>query len=496
MLLPPDGFCAFPTRAANYSRRRIMRRQHLRARLELETLENRYTPAFGFQGGAVIANVQVVPLFYGDYWSTSAGMQSAAQINTFLSYVTNSSFMDTMNQYGVGRGALVGVGVIDSGLSGAGAIGDSAIQAQIANDLGISRLPGVSANVLYVVFTPPSISVTSPAGSNTPDPLGYHNAFLYGINSVVKYVVIDNPTGNSTYGSLSSFQTLTHTISMELANAVTDPTGNGWIDRSTGGEIGSMANQAGNYAYLNNYVVAGLWSAVQQTIAYPAGSTTPTFTVSANQILGANILAPVAGNFTRTLEYYSNLVDGYYEEFLDRSAGQSELNFWALDLAGGATNEQVLSMILGSDEYYHLAGSSNAAWIEHVYKDMFGRTPDGAGNAIWLNALASGATRQQVASRIDSSAEREAIVVSSYYVTYLGRTASSSEVGYWVGLVQMGATQEQVLTNILASAEYLSRAGDTLSGWLTAVYQATLNRSPDAAGFDAWIRVLNAPFAG
>jgi hypothetical protein len=223
---------------------------------------------------------------------------------------------------------------------------------------------------------------------------------------------------------------------------------------------------------------------------------TPTFTVSPSQIIGANILAPVAGSFTRTSEYYDTLVEGYYEEFLHRGAGQSELNFWALDLVGGTTNEQVLSMVLGSDEYFHLAGSSDAAWIEHLYKDTLGRTPEKAASDLWQNALAAGATRQQVASLIDTSAEREAIVIGSYYVTYLGRTSSGSEVSYWVSLIQLGATQEQVLTNILASAEYLDRAGDTLSGWLTALYDATLHRSPDAAGFDAWIRILNAPFAG
>lgn len=472
-----------------------MHRQQQRLRLEIESLESRFTPAFGFQGGAVISSVQVVPLYFGDYWSTPAGIQSAAQINTFLSYLTNSPFMDTMNQYGVGRGAIVGVGVIDSGLNGTGTISDATVQAQIANDLTIGRLPGISANVLYFVFTPPNIAVSSPAISNT-DAFGYHNAFNYGTTSIAKYVVIDNPTGNGAYDSLSSFQTITHTVSLELANAVTDPTGNGWIDRSTGSEIGSLVNQPGNFAFLNSYVVAGLWSAVQQSAAYPAGSITPTFTVSSSQILGANILAPVAGSFTRTLEYYSSLVEGYYEEFLGRSAGQSELNFWALDLAGGAKNEQVLSMVLGSDEYFHLAGSSNADWIEHLYKDLLGRTPEGAGSTVWQAALASGATRQQVASLVDTSAEREAIIVGSYYVTYLGRSASSSEVGYWIGLIQMGATQEQVLTNILASAEYLDKAGASLSGWLTAVYQATLHRSADAAGFDAWIRILNAPFAG
>ena len=115
------------------------RQRKIRPRLELETLEDRCTPAIGFHGGAVVAHVEVVALYYGNYWSTSSGMQSAAEINTFLSYIVNSPFMDSMNQYGVGRGTTLGVGVIDPGLTGATSVSDATIQAELANDLAIGH---------------------------------------------------------------------------------------------------------------------------------------------------------------------------------------------------------------------------------------------------------------------------------------------------------------------------------------------------------------------
>ncbi len=471
------------------------RQLRIRTRLQLETLEDRCTPAFGFQAGVVMAHAQVVPVFFGDYWSTSTGMQSAAQINTFLSSIVNSAFMDTMNQYGVGRGTLVGVGIIDPGLSGVSAISDSVVQAQLANDIATGRLPAASNNTLYIVFTPPNVTVSATVESTTYDALGYHNAFAYSVSSVVDYAVIKNPVGNGTVSSLSTFQSLTLTITRELANSVTDPQGTGWIDPTSGVEVASAVATSANYAFFNNYVVAGLWSQLQLSAAYPVGSTPPTFNVTTDQILGSNVLGSVAGSFTTTLEYYDRVVETYYENYLHRAAGQSELNFWALNLAAGGTNEYVQSMIVGSDEYFQKAGGTNEKWIDALYHDLLGRAPDKGGLALWEYSLSIGAKRQQVASLVDSSAEHEAIVVGGYYQAYLGRHGSSGEIAYWVSTIGAGATEEQVATQILASAEFLNRSDGTLSGWLTSVYEATLKRAPDTAGFNSWTRVLNAPFA-
>ena len=460
-----------------------------RARLELETLEDRCTPAIGFGGGAVVAHVQVQALFYGTYWSTSDGQQSASDINTYLSYLVDSSFMDVMNEYGVGHGTFLGNGIVDPGLLGA------SIQVEIANDITAGRLPGASINTLYVVFTPPNVSVTSGSESSLLDFFGYHNIFSYGATGVVNYAVIANPIGNGTDGSMTVFQTITHTISHELSEAVTDPDGAGWVDPVSGDEIADAADRPGNIAFLNDYVVAGLWSVAQQAVVYPAGSSPPDYDPSPDQIVAANVLAPVAEAFAHSSEYYNGIVRTYYQDFLGRAAGSSEHSFWAQSLQAGVRDEIVLSQILGSDEYFQNSGGTNQDWLNHLYQDLLNRAPDQAGQNAWLNSLAAGATRQQVASLIDTSGERDALVVGAYYQFYMGRAGSAAEINGWVGILRTGATQEQVVTIFLGSPEFLNHEGGTLGDWLTGVYTTALDRQPDDAGFDAWIRVLNIPFA-
>jgi hypothetical protein len=473
-----------------------MRRQRRSpARLELESLEDRYTPAIGYGGGAVVPHVQVEPLYYGTYWSTAAGQQSASDINDYLSYLVDSPFMDLMNEYGVGRGSVAGNGILDPGLLGASTVSDASIRAQIANDITAGRLPGADINNLYLVFTPPNVSVTNGAASSLYDFYGYHDVFAYGATGVVNYAVIANPVGNGTNGSMSVFQTLTHTISHELAEAVTDPDASGWIDPETGEEIADAANLPGNIAFLNDYVVAGLWSVEQQTVVYPAGSSAPDYAPTTEEIISANVLAPVAEAFAHSFEYYNGIVRTYYQDFLGRSAGDSEQYFWAQSLANGARDEIVLSQILGSTEYFQKAGGTNQAWLQLLYQDLLNRTPDFSGAIAWTNVLAGGASRQQVASLITTSAERNALVVGSYYSFYLGRTGTNAEINNWVNIIRTGATQEQVVTIFLGSPEFLVHQGGTLSGWLTGLYETALDRNPDDAGFDVWIRILNIPFA-
>jgi hypothetical protein len=473
-----------------------MRRQRrICSLLELETLEDRCTPAIGFSGGAVVPHVQVDPVFFGTYWSTTDGQQSIRDINAYLSYLVSSSFMDLMGEYGVGKGTVVGTGIVDAGLLGAVTVNDATIRAQLSADLATPRLPGASINTLYIVFTPPNVTVTSGTQSSLLDFFGYHDIFTYAGTGTVNYAVIASPIGNGTNGSMTVFQTLTHAISHELAEAVTDPDGRGWVDTVTGDEIADVVDQPGNIAFLNDYVVAGLWSVAQQSAVYPEGSSPPDYSPSPDQIVAANVLAPVAEAFAHSPEYYNGLIRTYYQDFLGRSAGASEQTFWAQSLENGARDEIVLSQILGSNEYFQKAGGTNQDWLNSLYQDLLNRAADQSGQAAWLAALNAGATRQQVASLVDTSREREALIVGAYYEFYMGRQGSAAEINGWVGILRNGATQEQVVTIFLGSPEFLTREGGTLSGWLTGVYQTALDRDPDDTGFNIWIRVLNVPFA-
>jgi len=66
----------------------------------------------------------------------------------------------------------------------------------------------------------------------------------------------------------------------------------------------------------------------------------------------------------------------WYERFLDREPDPYSAT-WVQALRRGQESEQVLSGILGSDEYYRRAGSTPAGFVRQLYLDLTGQ-PDPA----------------------------------------------------------------------------------------------------------------------
>src|SRR5437899_3120013 len=69
------------------------------------------------------------------------------------------------------------------------------------------------------------------------------------------------------------------------------------------------------------------------------------------------------------------VVRGWYAQFLHREAEPSGLTGWSDMLRNGAQPADVLANILGSDEYYLNAGSSNDGFVRSLYRDLAGREP-------------------------------------------------------------------------------------------------------------------------
>jgi hypothetical protein len=81
--------------------RRVSARPILEA-LELRSLLSITNP----NNGPVIESVQAESVFYGQAWASSSMGSQVDDINGFLGDVTDSTFMDMLNVYGVGRGTF------------------------------------------------------------------------------------------------------------------------------------------------------------------------------------------------------------------------------------------------------------------------------------------------------------------------------------------------------------------------------------------------------
>jgi len=217
--------------------------------------------------------------------------------------------------------------------------------------------------------------------------------------------------------------------------------------------------------------------------------------VSSAQPIAA-ILDNVANAFTHSDEYFTNLVTQDYLQLLHRTPSAAEVNSWVGLLKGGLSDEQVLAGFTSSAEFYQQAGGTDQAWLDALYHDVLGRNPDAAGEASWLQTLASGASRFSVAFGFATSVEHEAIVVAADYQTYLGRSASASEIAGWVNNLQHGLSDEQVVAAFVASDEFFSGRGGTIPGWLNGAYQLIFQREPDPSGFNYWDTYLQNQLAG
>jgi uncharacterized repeat protein (TIGR01451 family) len=200
----------------------------------------------------------------------------------------------------------------------------------------------------------------------------------------------------------------------------------------------------------------------------------------------AAILDNVANAFTHSDEYWTNLVTQDYLQLLNRTPSAAEVGSWVDLLKAGLTDEQVLAGFTSSAEYFQQAGGSDQTWVDTVYHDVLGRTADAAGEATWLQALASGTSQFNVAFAIATSVEHESIVVAADYQRYLGRSASPAEVASWVNQFQRGLSSEQVAAALVASEEFYADQGATIPGWLNGAYQVLFQRDADAIGFNYW----------
>jgi hypothetical protein len=238
-----------------WTKRRSARGPERRVRLALELLESRLVPTgLQFQGGPLLTNVEVTPVYFGSAWRNNPTYSSyGSQLNTFLNRIVKSPYIDQLREYSnfaanqiIGRGST---GKADwtstdwnthSSLINPApftTIDDNDITNMLKDEINFGNVPAPDANRLYVVYVAPNVAVTNGGQNSIQNFTGYHDVTTDYNNHAVYYAVIVDPSGypgSLPKGSPSGMTTLqydTITTSHELAEAITDPDANtGWRD--------------------------------------------------------------------------------------------------------------------------------------------------------------------------------------------------------------------------------------------------------------------------
>ena len=245
-----------------------------------------YYPTYHtFLGSAnLLTNVQVVSIFWGDYWNSSSLPldQEPSSINEFLNFILTSSLIDLLGQeYSYGSN-IIGHGSLKDSVTIPGKVNSPLYAWQIRAFIdklvnpsigSKNRVPYFGINTLYMIYIPSGIEVINDSAQRSCTDTGngfdgYHDnnitPFPYAIG------VICPCEGSS----------ITKTISHELCEAITHPYGwsNGWYGDYSGPETDSLgtsieiADECHNaFAFMsslnNTYVVNPIWSRRQAACA-------------------------------------------------------------------------------------------------------------------------------------------------------------------------------------------------------------------------------------
>jgi glucose/arabinose dehydrogenase len=196
-----------------------------------------------------------------------------------------------------------------------------------------------------------------------------------------------------------------------------------------------------------------------------------------------------------TVPAQRQFIAALYRDFLGRSPGQSESDFW-IGQFGSRGSSGVANAIGRSNE-------SLGRMIDGVYAHILGRGADPGGRGFWINRLAAGQTLEQVIAAFTATSEFAARAtalahtgdsnqdfVRSLYQLLLQRSSGANEVAFWVGRVASQG-RESVAQQILASAEFRAAAVNSFYGTgtpLPFLLKLLRRTSPaPAADVNAWV---------
>ena len=189
-----------------------------------------------------------------------------------------------------------------------------------------------------------------------------------------------------------------------------------------------------------------------------------------------------------------------YQTVFDRLPDQGGMTFYRNSRADGRTLASVSQEFLAAPEFVASYGSlGNQAFIEQLYRNVFGRNGEAAGIAFWTSQLAGGVSRSAVVVEFSQSIElvrltgTAAVQTSAegsiyrLYLAYFLRPADAGGFAFWLGQVNERSLGS-ISNDFTFSTEFVNRYGSLSDrDFLDLIYSNVLSRTPDAAGYAFWL---------
>ncbi len=202
-----------------------------------------------------------------------------------------------------------------------------------------------------------------------------------------------------------------------------------------------------------------------------------------------------------------------YQATLDRTPDTAGHAGWTRAIfEGELTLDQAAAGFVNSAEFQSVYGAlSNSDFVTLLYNNVLDRAPDAGGFAVWNDRLDSGMTRVEAVLRFsnsqefinntidDSTAYSEARTASVWsdevyrlYQATLDRAPDLAGFTAWCENLSTGMTLETAAGRFVDSIEFQNVYGAlSNSDFVTLLYNNVLDRTPDAGGLAAWTNLLD-----
>lgn len=171
--------------------------------------------------------------------------------------------------------------------------------------------------------------------------------------------------------------------------------------------------------------------------------------------LGAGDLSPeqLIQVIRSSQEHATAIITERYQTLLGRAPRQEEILLFTALLRSGQGSERLTLLLASSGEYYQHVGGTADSFVRHLFQDVLRRDVDTAGRVFFLQQLNQGASRDEVVRMILSSDEYRTLVVRGFYDRILKREADAAGLAYWVAALKNGARPEDVEAQFLTTGE-------------------------------------------
>ncbi|MEM8922739.1 MAG: DUF4214 domain-containing protein [Actinomycetota bacterium] len=190
-----------------------------------------------------------------------------------------------------------------------------------------------------------------------------------------------------------------------------------------------------------------------------------------------------------------------YKAYFGRLPDTAGLDHWVAARRSGLSLAAVSEAMATSAEFVAQYGAlSDAAFVDRIYHNVLGRSPDAAGLDHWVSTLGRGVPRGSVMLGFSESDEFVTATASAVedvdargpvarlYKAYFRRDGDRDGLRYWIGT---DLSYEAIADAFADSGEFRQTYGSLSDPeFVDLVYQNVLGRPPDPAGRRYWIEQL------